>query len=86
MQMVQEEVCNSKEVLCVIFLFFIFFPLTERIEASLSFQDYFIRHDKSGVYFLPKLCKVIFPHPDEILLFLVCCVREKGFLLLFLFI
>lgn len=37
--MVQEEVCNSKEVL----------------EVSLSFQDYFIRQDKSGVYFHPKL-------------------------------
>lgn len=40
--MVQEEVCNSKEVLYVIFP-----TATERIEASLSFQNCFIHHNKS---------------------------------------
>lgn len=75
MQMVQDEVCNSKEVLCAIFFFFF---LTERIEASLSFQDYFIQHDKSRVYFLPTLWNVIFPDPDEILVFLVCVEGRGG--------
>lgn len=66
--MVQEEVCNSKEVL----------------EVSLSFQDYFIRQDKSGVYFYPKLWNTIFTDPDEILSFLMCVGGRGEFMSLLL--